>query len=146
MQNMKNGFLRKRKLFEATLILFLIASLIICIACKMSDSNRFYFATTENNEMSLEAQYLNSSSAFHFDFAREESLRSATQSYSNMNYSTPRNSRSGYQAHLMFLVFLLVSTFVILNHLRSYGYFILQKENFSSICITKFIEQSDGKK
>lgn len=140
MQNMKS------ELFRCTVIFLIIASLFLCIACNASNSNRFYYATTNNGESTLNAQYLSSSASFHFDYAGEETLRSATSAYSNFNHSILRNQRGNYQIYLFFIAFLWAGAFILSNNLRSCGYQVLPKQNFSSIRIARFIEYSDGKK
>lgn len=140
MQSSKNSFIR------CTVIFCIIASLLLCIACNASSSNRFYFATSNNGESTLSAQYLSSSTSFHIDFAGEETLRSATSTYSNFNHSIIRSQRSNYQMFLFFAVLLWAGAFILSNTLRSYGYQVLPKQNFSSIRIARFIEHSDGKK
>lgn len=140
MQNKKNRH------FQSAIIVFIISSLLVCIACNVSNSNRFYFATSVNGESTLGAQYLAASSSFQLDFAGEETLRSATSSYSNYNQSVMRSHRSNYHSNLIFAVFLISTILILTNNLRSYGYQILPKQNFSCIRIARFIEHSDGKK
>ena len=137
---------KRNRLFQSAIIIFIIASLLLCIACNVSDSNRFYFATSVNGESTLGEQYLASFSSFHLDFAGEETLRSINSSYSNFNHSLMRSQRSTYQSYLIFFTFLLTSIFTISNNQRSYGCQILPKQNFSCIRIARFIEHSDGKK
>lgn len=136
----------KNRYFRCSAIFVLIASILLCIACNASSSNRFYFATSNNGKSTLSSQYLSSSSAIHFDFAGEETLRSATSTYSNFNHSIMRNQRINYQIYLFFIAFLWADAYILFNILRSYGYQVLPKQNFSSIRIAKFIEYSDGKK
>lgn len=137
---------KKSRLFRSATILFIIASLLFCIACNVSESNRFYFATSVNGHSALGEQYLASSASFQYDFANEETLRSTSSSYSNINHSLLRTQRNNYQSHFI-LAFLIVTAILILtNNLRSYGYHLVPKQCFSSVRITGFIEQSDGKK
>lgn len=134
------------RLFQSATILFIIASLLVCIACNVSESNRFYFATSVNGESTLGEQYLAASSSFQFDFAGEETLRSATSSYSNFTHSLMRSQRSNYHSYFILVFLLTYALFVLTNNLRSYGYEIIQKQNFSCIRIARFMEHSDGKK
>ena len=140
MQNTKHRFTR------CSVIFFLITSLLLCIACNALSSNRFYFATSNNGQSTLNAQYLSSSSAITIDFAGEETLRSATSSYSNFNHSILRSQRNSQQIYLFIAVFLLANAIFLSNLLRSYSYQFLPQQNFSAIRIARFIEQSDGKK
>lgn len=137
---------RKTRLVQNIVIFFTITSILVCIACNVSDSNRFYFATSFNGESTLVQQYLASSASFQFDFAGEETIRSATSSYSNFNHSIIRGQKSSYQAYTILIAFLLTGILILLNSLRSYGYQALQEQNFSSVRIARFIEYSDGKK
>lgn len=136
----------KSRFFRCTVIFVIIASMLLCITCNASSSNRFYFATSNNGESTLSAQYLSSSVAIHFDFAGEETLRSATSSYSSFNHSIMRSQRSSQQIYLFFIALLWAGAFIYFNTLRSYGYQVLPRQNFSSIRIARFIEHSDGKK
>lgn len=137
---------KKYRLFQSATIFFIIASLLVCIACNVSESNRFYFATSENGECTLGEQYLASSASFQYDFAGEETIRSATSSYSNFAHSLIRNQGSRHHSYWIFMCFLFSATFILTNFLRSYGYAFVPKQNFSCIRIAKFIEHSDGKK
>lgn len=137
---------KKSRLFQSVTIILVIASLLICIACNVSDSNRFYFATSVNGESTLGAQYLAASSSFQFDFAGEETLRSANSSYSDFNHSILRSHKSNYQSNLIFVFVLMSAILILTNNLRSYGYHICLKQCFSSVRIAGFIEHSDGKK
>ena len=131
---------------QCVIILFIIASSLICLACNASDSNRFYFATSFNGESSLNAQYLASTNSFHLDFAGEETLHSASSSYSNLSYSIVRSHRNVYSFVFILMACLLNSILILSGTLCSYGYQFLQKQSFSSVRIAKFIEHSDGKK
>lgn len=146
MQTLKNSSTRSVGIFGRTVIFFLIASLLVCIACHAFNSNRFYFATSVNGESTLGAQYLAASSSFHFDFAGEETLRSATASYSNFNQSILRSQKNNYQSYMVLVIFLLNAISILTIILCSYGYQVLPKQNFSSIRIARYIEHSDGKK
>lgn len=134
------------RLFQSATILFIIASLLVCISCNISESNRFYFATSVNGESSLGEQYLGVATSFQYDFAGEETLRSATSSYSNFTHSLFRNHGSRFHSYWTLVCFLISAIFILTNILRSYGYQLMPKPNFSCIRIAKFIEQSDGKK
>ncbi len=135
-------------LFRRMVIFTLIASILICIACNVSDSNRFYFVTQSEGVASLSTQYVDASTSFHFDFAGEETLRGVSSSYSNFNHSMVRSLRSSSHSFDMLVVVLMAAILFLLNNLCSYayGYQVLLKKNFSSIRIAGFIEQSDGKK
>lgn len=146
MQNMYIRHAKFDRLFRCAVIFFIIASLLVYITCSVSNSNRFYFATQYNGESTLCAQYLSSSVSLHFDFAGEETLRSATSSYSNFNHSIMRSQKSSYQSNMIITMFLLTAILILFNNLRSYGYQVLPKQNFSSVRIARFIEHSDGKK
>ena len=137
---------KKYRLFLSATIFLIIASLLVCIACNVSESNRFYFATSANGESTLGEQYLASSSSFQYDFAGEETLRSATSSYSNFAHSLIRNQGSRHHSYWLFMCFLLNAIFISTNILCSYSYEVVPKQNFSCMRIAKFIEHSDGKK
>ena len=137
---------KKYRLFQSTTIFFIIASLLVCIACNVSESNRFYFATSVNGESTLGEQYLSSSAPMQFDFAGEETIRSTASSYSNFTHSLIRNQGSRHYSYWILVYFLISAIFILTNILRSYSYTLVPKQNFSCIRIAKFIEHSDGKK
>ena len=138
--------LKNRRLFQSAIAFLIIASFFICIACNISESNSFYFATSVNNETTLGAQYLVSSASFDFDFAGEETLRSASSSYSSITHSLMRSQRNPLHSYMQFLFLLTGVFFILTNNLRSYGYQDLPRQYFSCLRIAKFIEHSDGKK
>lgn len=132
-------------LLKNMVVLLLIASLLFGITCKALESNRFCFVVT-NNGISSETQYQSLVSSLSFDLAGEETLRNASQSFSNNTYSTIRNTRSGYLSYLLFSVTFCLSAFLFCYNFHSYGHTPEWKERFASISITRFIEHSDGKK
>ena len=137
---------KKCRLFEVATIVLIIASLLICITCNVSESNRFYFATPVNGECTLGEQYLASSSSFQYDFAGEETIRSTTSANSNLNHSLMRTQQNNSQSQMLFAILLVAAILILTNNLRSYGYLLFQKKSFSSVRIAGFIEHSDGKK
>ena len=137
---------RKSRTFRSVTIILVITSLLICIACNVFESNRFYFATSVNGESTLGCQYLADSSSFQYDFAGEETLRSATSSQSNLNHSLLRAQRNHNQSQIILALFLVTAILILTNILRSYGFLFCQEKCFSSVRIAGFIEHSDGKK
>lgn len=137
---------KKSRLFKSATILLIIASLLFCIACNVSENNRFYFATSVNGHSTLGEQYLATSSSFQYDFAGEETIRSTTSSCSNINHSLLRTQRNNNQPHIILAMLLVTAILILTNNLRSYGYHIVPKQCFSSVRIAGFIEHSDGKK
>lgn len=146
MQKTDMNIFQSGRLLNRLICLFIIASLLLCIACNLSKSNRFYLATPTSNQIATTEQILDSSASFHVDFAGEETLRSASSSYSNFNHSFMRTQRSSNQTYVMMFTFLLACIFIFTNTLRFYGYKGVLKQNFSSVCIARYMEHSDGKK
>lgn len=136
----------KKDLFKSATILLIIVSLLFCVSCKAFEGNRFYFATSNNGVGTLNLQYLASTSSLQFDFAGEETLRSATSSYSNFNQTLIRSQRITSPIQFIFALIPMAAVLVLTNILRSYGCQIMPRRNFSSIRIARFIEHSDGKK
>ena len=137
---------KKSRLFKSATILLIIASLLFCIACNVSENNRFYFATSVNGHSTLGEQYLAASSSFQYDFAGEETIRSTSSSYSNITNSLLRTHRNNYQSHIILAMLVVAAILILTNNLRSYGYHIISEQCFSSVRIAGFIEHSDGKK
>lgn len=137
---------KKYRFFKSATILFIIASLLVCIACSVSESNRFYFATTQNGESTFGTQYLASSPSFQYDFAGEETLRNTSTTFSSLTRSIVRIQRNNYLYNIIFTCFLICELFFLKTTLCSYSYADKQKPNFASLRIARFIEQSDGKK
>lgn len=136
----------KSRIFRSATIIFIIASLLICIACNVFESNRFYFATSVNGESTLGAQYLAGSSSFQYDFAGEETIRSTSSSQSVLNHSMLRSHRNHNQSQIILAMLFVTAILILTNILRSYGFLLCQEHCFSSVRIAGFIEHSDGKK
>lgn len=146
MQNIILKHFTSSKMLKCFIILFTIASILACIACSLLENSRFYFVADTNGSVSLNSQYMASSSVADMNFAGEETIRSANASYSSFLFSTLRTQRIS-QNFLSFLcAFLLVAILIFTNTLRFYGYKILPTQGYSSIRIAGFIEHSDGKK
>lgn len=146
MQRIINQFSKPGKLFKSIACILIIASLLICVACNLSKSNRFYLATPTSNQLITTEQFLDSSASFHIDFAGEETLRSASSSYSNFNHSFMRSQRNNNLSYLLLFTLVLAFIFIFTNTLRSYGYRGVLKQNYASVCIARYMEHSDGKK
>lgn len=137
---------KKSRTSRSVTIILVITSLLICIACNVFESNRFYFATSVNGESTLGAQYLAGSASFQYDFAGEETLRSTTSSQSTLNHSLLRTQRNYNQSQIILALLLVTAILILTNILRSYGVWLCQEKCFSSVRIAGFIEHSDGKK
>lgn len=138
--------LLKRKSFSTPIVFIIIASLLICMACSSYGNAGCYFATRNSDFNASKAQLLGMLSSYTKEVATQETISTSSALHYGISYVPNRTSRTLYRLNVITQLLMPILFSVSVYLLHSYGSHGNSIPDANSICITRYIEHSDGKK